>query len=205
MTESEPTTDARRVARYFDARANDYAENFSRGLLGRVREREWRVVRQLLGPEPGETILDAGSGPGSYSVRLAALGCRPRAVDLSPRMVEQAQARGVEASVGALETLALGCEFDAVLCAGALEFSSEPERVLERLVRHVRPGGRLVLLYPTRTVLGLAYRTYHARRGIRVRVFAPRELERELGALGLERLRSRRATPLSAVIRGDRP
>ncbi|GMV14751.1 MAG: hypothetical protein AMXMBFR56_29750 [Polyangiaceae bacterium] len=198
-----PDVDA--VREHYDRAAGEYARRFSRGPLGVLRAREWRVVRALLAPRRGESLLDAGSGPGSYAVRLVALGLRVRAVDLSPRMVEAARDRGVDASVADLGDLDLPERFDKVLCAGALEFCPEPLRVLSRLVAHLAPSGRLVLLYPTQTPCGRLYRAYHSRRGVRVRLFDFQTLAGTLERLGLEVQAYRVATPLSAVISAELP
>lgn len=45
----------------------------------------------------GERILDAGCGPGTFSLALAARGARVVGVDLSPELVETARARAVGA------------------------------------------------------------------------------------------------------------
>ncbi len=198
-----PSVDA--VREHYDREAGGYARRFSRGPLGLTRAREWRVLSLLLEPRRGQRLLDAGCGPGNYAVRLAELGLSVVGVDLSPRMVEAARARGVDARVGDLGLLDLGERFDKILCAGALEFCAEPARVIERLRAHLVPGGRLVLLYPTDTLLGRLYRAYHARGGVRVRLFDAHTLAGSLERAGLS-IRARRvATPLSAVIAAELP
>lgn len=198
-----PNVDA--VREHYDRQADDYARRFSRGALGLLRAREWQVIRALLEPARGESLLDAGSGPGTYAARLASLGLSVSAVDLSPRMVEAARARGLEARVADLAELDLGERFDKVLCAGALEFCTEPARVLGRLAAHLRPRGRLVLLYPTDTPAGRLYRAWHARGGVRVRLFDAQWLAGSLERAGLSVRAWRFATPLSAVIAAEAP
>lgn len=196
-----PSVDA--VREHYDREALDYARRFSRGPLGLLRRAERRVLFDLLDPTPGERLLDAGSGPGENAFRLARAGLSVRAVDLSPGMVEVARARGLDASVADLAALDLGERYDKILCAGALEFSAEPLTVLGRLADHLAPGGRLVLLYPTLTLMGRAYRAHHARSGVRVRLFDRQTLAGSLEHVGLRVLRHRVATPLSAVISGE--
>ncbi|MBK7581969.1 MAG: class I SAM-dependent methyltransferase [Myxococcales bacterium] len=192
------------VRAHYDRQALGYHARFTSGLLGAVRAREWAVLRERLAPARGESLLDAGCGPGIYARRLLALGLDVRGVDLSPKMVEAAQRAGIAASVAELAELALDAEFDAILCAGVLEFTVDPARVLGRLALHLRPGGRLVLLYPMPSLLGRLYRRHHARAGVRVRLFEQDELDELLRSASLSPTRHRWATPMSAVVRAVR-
>jgi len=194
-----------RVRSYFDGRAAGYREAFSRGLLGAVRKRERRLLFALLDPQAGDSVLDAGSGPGLDADRLRALGCRVKAVDLSPNMVREAQRAGIDAEVADLHGLALGTVFDKILCAGSLEFCASPSTVLARLADHLRPGGRLVVLFPLRSVVGVLYRSYHRLSGARARLFGASEIEAELERVGLRVRERERATPFSAVVAAEKP
>jgi SAM-dependent methyltransferase len=110
------------------------------------------------GPDPGELTLDAvreagpdrvlevGGRPGELAARIAeALGCRVGMLDVSPRMVEPAARRGVEALVGDVQTLPFADEsFDCVVAAWMLFHVPDLERGLAELARVLRPGGHLV-------------------------------------------------------------
>ena len=73
-------------------------------------------VVELLAPKPGERILDLGCGDGALTRKLADLGCEVVGVDPSAAFVEAARARGVDARVGAGESLSFVEEFDARTC-----------------------------------------------------------------------------------------
>ncbi len=193
------------VTAYFDAVAEDYERRCRTGLLGRLRRAERVAVVAALEPRPGDTVLDAGCGAGFDAVPLMAARCEVVGVDLSPAMVAVARRRGVDARVADLGKLELGRTFSKILCCGALEFCAEPSRAIERLSRHLAPSGRLVLLVPIRSVVGLAYVAYHLRNGMRVRLFGVRDVCRDLERSGLRVTRVRRATPYTAVIEARAP
>lgn len=67
------------------------------------------------------------------------------AIDLSPRMVELARERGVDARVGDVQTLPFADgEFDCAVANWMLYHVPDIDRGLSELARVLRPGGRLV-------------------------------------------------------------
>jgi 2-polyprenyl-3-methyl-5-hydroxy-6-metoxy-1,4-benzoquinol methylase len=104
---------------------------------------------------PGSAVLDVGCGIGRWSLELARQGHDVTAVDLSPRMIERAEARAREAgvvcrfAVGDAARLALDRTFDLILCVTVLQHITDPvaaETAIARLAAHLSPGGELVLL-----------------------------------------------------------
>ena len=79
--------------------------------------------------DPGDRVLDAGSGPGRFSIALAELGATVTALDLSERQLQMAKEKigeagllervdgFVTADITDLSVLPNGC-FDVVLCYG---------------------------------------------------------------------------------------
>jgi ubiquinone/menaquinone biosynthesis C-methylase UbiE len=113
-----------------------------------------RVERQavfgLLGTEPGELILDVGSGTGRYARELAYRGAQCVGVEPSSAMLAVAQrltGSGDPCYVhGVAEHLPLASDaFDAVITVTTLEFVADVEAALAEATRVVKPGGRLVL------------------------------------------------------------
>lgn len=110
------------------------------------------------GPDPREVafaavteaaprrVLEVGGGPGELAARIGEeLGAEVVMVDLSPRMVELARARGVNAQVGDVQDLPFGDgEFDCAVAAWMLYHAPVLDRALAELARVLRPGGRLV-------------------------------------------------------------
>lgn len=92
-------------------------------------------------------VLDVGSGDGSAAAFLAPYARSITCVDPSPRMVAAAKKRGLEAEVGAGESLLFpDASFDIVLLFHTLTYVDDPKAVLDQCARVLRPGGRAVVL-----------------------------------------------------------
>jgi SAM-dependent methyltransferase len=91
-------------------------------------------------------LLEIGCGWGEFAVRVRdELGSEVVAVDLSPRMVELACERGLDARVADVQALPFGGgEFDCVAALWMLYHVPELDRGLGEIARVLRPGGRLV-------------------------------------------------------------
>ena len=101
-------------------------------------------VVELLAPVPGERILDLGCGDGVLTRKLADLGCSIVGVDSSGPQIEAARALGLDARVIDGRDLDFDAEFDAVFSNAALHWMKDAERVIDRVHRALRPGGRFV-------------------------------------------------------------
>lgn len=110
------------------------------------------LLLELAAVRPGEAVLDVGCGTGHLAERLAAMGAAPVVgVDPSPRMVEQARARGaagVRFERAGAEEVDLEGAFDLVLSNSALQWFHDPPRAVARMRRALRPGGRVAIQAP---------------------------------------------------------
>ena len=124
--------------------------------LYRTRDvmRRRRLIREALGAQPGERILDAGCGPGFYISELhdeVGSGGSLVGVDSSPQMLAVAAHRnegraGVEFRAGDVTSLPVkDGEFDGAICVQVLEYVDDPTAALAELRRALRPGGRAVV------------------------------------------------------------
>jgi SAM-dependent methyltransferase len=134
-----------------DVVAAEYADE--RGLLGRRAAYEHaegpdarQVAFDALAEVAPRRVLEVGCGPGELAERIAKeLGVEVIAVDTSPRMVELARGRGLDARVGDVQMLDLADgSFDCALAAWMLYHVADVPRALSELARVLRPGGRLV-------------------------------------------------------------
>lgn len=91
-------------------------------------------------------ILEVGCGEGELAERLGReTAAAVNAVDQSPRMVELARGRGVDARVRRVEELEFEDEtFDCVVAAWMLYHVAELDRALAEISRVLRHDGRLV-------------------------------------------------------------
>lgn len=120
---------------------------------GSITERMLAMVY----PGPGDRILDLACGVGEPAFAIAErVGREGRVLglDLSPQMIEAAQAWAGEHGVGTVEfraipgELDLGVEagsFDAATCRLGLMFMPDPVAALRELRAALRPGGRVVV------------------------------------------------------------
>ena len=112
----------------------------------------------FLDPQPGEIILDAGCGDGSLAARIAPLCQTVHAVDiagnaLDPCHREISNLRFQKMNIEALDFA--DAAFDKIVCVESLEHLLFPHQALTEFHRVLKPGGRLVLTYPTinRTIM----------------------------------------------------
>ena len=123
------------------------------------REYEEQPSRAItaLGIKPGHVVADVGAGSGYYTVRLAKqvgpFG-RVYATDIQPEMIaflQQRLARGRIDNVELVQATETNPRlpdgtFDLVLMVDVYHELSQPQEVLRRLRRALRPDGRLVLI-----------------------------------------------------------
>lgn len=136
----------------YDDFASQYAES--------VAAREKRGIEQdpivprlldIIGDISGLKALDAGCGEGYLARILANLGAKVTGIDISPRLIQLAQARDVEGTI-AYHVANLGQplpeyrhRFDLIASHLVLNDVSDYEGFTTTLATVVKPGGRVVL------------------------------------------------------------
>ena len=101
-------------------------------------------VVELLTPKAGERILDIGCGDGVLTRKLGEFGCEVVGVDSSPDFIASAQALGVDAKLMSAYDIDYSGEFDAVFSNAALHWMKDPDKIIGKVYRALRPGGRFV-------------------------------------------------------------
>ncbi len=103
--------------------------------------------------QPGETVLDLGSGAGLDSI-ISSWGVGPTGkvigIDLNPSMCRKAEAHvaatgsEMECHEGRMEEIPLPeASVDVVISNGVINLSFRKRRVMEEMFRVLRPGGRI--------------------------------------------------------------
>lgn len=109
---------------------------------------------------PASSILDSGAGSGVYALHYATQGHFVTAIDITPKHIEQIQAKiiqskqvlSVQAEVGNAVHLSHYADqsFDMVLCLGPyyhLTSAEDRASCLSESMRVLRPGGILIVAY----------------------------------------------------------
>jgi SAM-dependent methyltransferase len=136
----------------------EFDANLGRQLEAMYRTRDVlrrrRLVREALAPQPGERVLDVGTGPGFYAAELLDL-VGPEGsvtgVDASAAMLAiakdrcQAHPNATFAEGDASELPVEDGYFDAAISVQVLEYVEDISAALAEIRRALRPGGRVVL------------------------------------------------------------
>jgi SAM-dependent methyltransferase len=155
------TWDPARTAEYFDEYGEREWLRFEDGTTpGPSVTVHTRMLEGYV--RPGDRVLDAGAGPGRFTLELLRLGAHVTALDISPGQLELLRARvpDVEAMVGDITDLSRFPDdaFDATVCfGGPLSYVVDrAEKAVTELARVTKPGGHLLV-----SVMGLAGAVIH--------------------------------------------
>jgi len=147
--------DPEHIARFYDEYGAREWERFDLSAMDRVGlEVHLRLLREHI--RKGDRVLDAGAGPGRFTLELARLGAQVVVGDISPAQLElhAEKTASVNDSIESRELLDItdlgrfpDGSFEAVVCfGGPLSYVlSEADRALSELLRVTKRGGTLLL------------------------------------------------------------
>jgi ubiquinone/menaquinone biosynthesis C-methylase UbiE len=147
--------DPEKIRNYFNEYGSKEWNRLQRNLHGIVEHETTMSVLKRHLPSKGY-ILDAGGGPGRYSIELAKLGYTMALIDISEEQLRIADEKIIEAGVTSSVTLnrmdicnlekLQGSTYDAVLClGGALSYVRERAgEAVSELIRVAKPGAPIV-------------------------------------------------------------
>jgi SAM-dependent methyltransferase len=145
-----------------DTYRQESLENWGQVAAGWEKRREWmlentaRVNAWLVDkvdPQPGQTILEIGAGPGDLGLQVAERldGGHVISTDFAPEMVELARRQGKARGLTNVDYRVLDAErmeladdgVDGVVCRWAYMLMADPTAAFRETRRVLRPGGRL--------------------------------------------------------------
>jgi SAM-dependent methyltransferase len=169
------------------------------------------VDYQRLGLQPGELVLDLGSGPGRHAFETLRRGARvvlcdydtgelAQARTFSSAMVEAGEIEPPAGEVTRVMATAQGDgvflpfpddTFDRIIAAEVLEHIPDDEGAIAELHRVLKPGGTIATTIPAwfpEKICWTLSEEYHAPHvpGGHVRIYTENELRRKLRAAGLK-------------------
>jgi demethylmenaquinone methyltransferase/2-methoxy-6-polyprenyl-1,4-benzoquinol methylase len=128
------------------------------------QDRRWkRRLVHLADPSAGIHALDLATGTGDIAFALAARGASVAGLDLTPRMIELARAKGDGPRFLVGDMLALpfpAASFDIVTTGYGLRNVPNLMTAIEEIHRVLKPGGQLLSLDFNRPSNGLVRRVY---------------------------------------------
>jgi SAM-dependent methyltransferase len=161
MPEREMSWDPQRASEFFDEYGEREWERFENGTTpGPSVTIHTQMLEGYV--QPGDRVLDAGAGPGRFTLELLRLGAHVTALDISPGQLELLRARvpDVEATIGDVTNLSSFADdsFDVTVCfGGPLSYVLDrAEQAVAELARVTRAGGHVLV-----SVMGLAGAVIH--------------------------------------------
>ena len=103
--------------------------------------------------EPGQRVLELGTGPGTVTRILHAKGCKVTGVEMDPETLATCAPfceRTLQANLEDPQWAAplAGESFDAIICADVLEHLRDPRPLLNQLHGFLKPGGSVLMSLP---------------------------------------------------------
>ena len=136
----------------FDHIADKYDAWFATPLGAAIDRWEKEVTWRLARPEPGQKVLDIGTGTANYLLELAGMGLDCTGLDIGFNMLLRARAKsntlGLDLKLVTADSHHLPYPdrcFDLVISVTAFEFFPDPVRSVQEMIRVCKPGGRIVV------------------------------------------------------------
>lgn len=162
------------------------------------------AVQKYLDVREGETVLEAGCNRGSVVKRMQELGAKAYGIDINPEAIADGVADDLQV-MDATDLKFPDAMFDKVYSLHTIEHIPDITKALKEMERVLKPGGRLVLTYPTEPgFLRGFFCLYHAvvvyknpflARKIHVHSLNPKKVRKLVEDINLEHIQ----TPFFAV------
>lgn len=117
-------------------------------------ERHVRRVQRFLAPARTESVLDVGCGRGFVTRRIQEIAPATTGIDLNAEAVANGVTGGLRVMDAQQLTFA-DSSFDKIYSFHAIEHIPDVAAALREMERVLRPGGRIMLVYPAEPIRGL--------------------------------------------------
>lgn len=167
-------------------------DRMGRSLLTLNRDREYKLLKQMLELRATDRVLDVGSGDGFWTACFSSHCAHITGLEPGEHALEYArtlyQRPNVEYVRGNAESLPYpSSTFDKVVSVSCLEHFNDPQQGLREMARVLKPGGRLAIsvdsLLPENSPA--AFREWHKRRHFVTHYFTCEELLSMMKTVGL--------------------
>lgn len=135
------------------ARVTHYCREVPRYIEGECPKAWCDCLAKALDGQGSLSILDVGTGPGIFACLYARMGHNAWGLDFSPTMLARARQLAKDLNVEPTFVLADAEDppfpeesFDAVSTRSMIQMLPRPGLALERWVRILRPGGKLIII-----------------------------------------------------------
>jgi ubiquinone/menaquinone biosynthesis C-methylase UbiE len=117
-------------------------------------ERHLRRVRDFLQPKTDDRILEVGCGRGYLTQRVQRIAPATTGIDLNPEAIANAVTGGVQV-MDAQRLEFADRTFDRIYSFHAIEHIPDLAGAFAEMDRVLKPGGRILLVYPAEPIRGL--------------------------------------------------
>ena len=156
------------------------------------------VVLRYLNPEKGDRVLEVGCSRGTIVNKLQEYGIDAYGIDINPESIKN----GVAKNLSVMDATNLdfpNSSFDKVYSFHTIEHIPDLEKALREMTRVLKPGGKLLLIYPMEPIRGLfalksailIYKNPLLARKIHIHKLNPKKLEKMAKELNLEVVENR--------------
>ena len=168
---------AEKIKSYFDQKSRSYQSKSSSFPWSMIRKYEKKIILYFLGNIKNLSIVDVGSGSGFYAKMIYKQNPKELyAIDNSAKMLSFIDEKKIVKIKQNIETLKLNKKFDKLVCAGLLEFTSNPTKTLQKIKKIAKKKAILVLLYPKNNFIGKLYQKFHKKNKIKINLFSEKEI-----------------------------
>jgi ubiquinone/menaquinone biosynthesis C-methylase UbiE len=136
----------------FDQYAEEYDDWYDDTKGSFVDKVETELTFKLLEVKKGMKVLDFDCGTGSFSIKLAKMGCKVTGIDVPEEMLKIARAKAIEQNLDIefiqsdINGLAFAYDnYEAVVSMATFEFIEHPSKTLTELFRVVKSGGKVIV------------------------------------------------------------